>query len=48
MSYLKFDKTLMTNLGESLPKEILVRIVREPIIVQLSLIATQENITDYL
>ena len=25
-----------------------VRIVREPIIVQLSLIATQENITDYL
>ena len=23
MSYLKFDKTLMTNLGESLPKEIL-------------------------
>lgn len=23
MSYLRFDKTLMTNLGESLPKEIL-------------------------
>ena len=47
MSYLKFDKTLMTNLEEALPREI-VRIVREPTIVQLSLIATQENITDYL
>ena len=47
MSYLKFDKTLMTNLEEALPREIL-RTNREPIIVQLSLIATQENITDYL
>jgi len=45
MSYLKFDKTLMTNRCQ---EKFFVRIVREPIIVQLSLIATQENITDYL
>ena len=33
MSYLRFDKTLMINLQESLPREIL-RTNREPIIVQ--------------
>ncbi len=34
MSYLRFDKTLMINLQESLPREICGRIGREPIIVQ--------------
>ena len=36
MSYLKFDKTLMTNLEEALPREILRTNRSEPIIVQLS------------
>ncbi len=34
MSYLRFDKTLMINLEESLPREILGQINQEPIIVQ--------------
>ena len=42
MSYLRFDKTLMTNLEESLPKEILRTNRREPTIVQPLLIAIRE------
>ena len=48
MSYLRFDKTLMTNLGESLPKEILRTTVQGLTIVQPLLIAIRENIMDCL
>ena len=39
---------LSDTFGQDTKEKFFVRIVREPIIVQLSLIATQENITDYL
>ena len=46
MSYLHFDKTLMINLEESLPREILRTNKSELIIVQRLLIVTHANITD--
>ncbi len=47
MSYLRFDKTLMTNLEETLQREILGRTKQELIIVRRLLIVTHANITDY-
>lgn len=46
MSYLRFDKTLMTNLEESLQGRFSGRTKQELIIVQRLLIVTHANITD--
>ena len=46
MSYLRFDKTLMTNLEESLQREILRTNKAGAYIVQRLLIVTHANITD--
>ncbi len=47
MSYLRFDKTLMTNLRRIFAKgDIADEQGREPIIVQQLLIVTHANITD--
>ncbi len=47
MSYLKFDKTVMINLEESLTREVLRTNRLEPITALLLLIVIPGNTTDY-
>lgn len=48
MSYLRFDKTLMTNLGNHYRKKFSAQTVQGLTIVQPLLIAIRENIMDCL